>query len=79
MYLRNYRKGSNIPLLKQVADFIGNRGNQLIAGQDRRVVQTQIPKRSELRGGEKLLQADRPIVLYRTRREQLIEAFKPLT
>jgi phenylpropionate dioxygenase-like ring-hydroxylating dioxygenase large terminal subunit len=76
MYLRNYRKGSNLPLLKQVADFIGNRGNQLIAGQDRRVVQTQIPKRSELHGGEKLLQADRPIVLYRTRREQLIEAGK---
>ena len=65
-------------MLKLVIDFIGNRGNQLVAGQDQRVVQTQIPKRSELHGGEKLLQADRPIVLYRTRREQLIVAGQSL-
>jgi len=76
MYLRSYRKGFNFPLLKQLSDYIGSRGNQLVAGQDRRVVQTQEPKRSELYGQEKLIQADRPIILYRQRREELIKAVK---
>ena len=76
IYLRSYRKGFNFPLLKQLSDYIGSRGNQLVAGQDRRVVQTQEPKRSELYGQEKLNQADRPLILYRQRREELIKNIK---
>ena len=45
--------------------------NITIARQDRRVVQTQRPFVSSLNGGEKLIQGDLPIVLYRRRREQL--------
>ena len=39
-----------------------------------RVVQTQHPKRSDLRMGEKLIQGDSPIIAYRRRRQELIEA-----
>ena len=48
--------------------------NTIIAHQDRRVVVTQLPKRTTLKMGEKLIQGDFPIVAYRRRREELIEA-----
>lgn len=52
---------------------LSNLGPRIILGQDKRVVFTQQPKKTELAMGEKLLQADRPIVTYRQRRKQLIE------
>jgi hypothetical protein len=45
-----------------------------IAHQDRGVVETELPRRTTLKMGEKLIQADRPIVEYRRRREELIAA-----
>jgi hypothetical protein len=47
--------------------------NVYVAHQDRVVVETQEPKRSDFQMGEKLVQADRPIVTYRQRRQELIE------
>jgi hypothetical protein len=47
--------------------------NLIIAHQDRRVVETQVPKASGLRIGEKLAQGDHPIVAYRRRRQELME------
>jgi hypothetical protein len=44
----------------------------LIAHQDRRVVVTQRPKASRLQIGEQLIQADRPIIEYRRRRQELM-------
>ncbi len=38
------------------------------------MVVTQLPKRTTLKMGEKLIQGDFPIVAYRRRREELIEA-----
>ena len=38
------------------------------------MVQTQRPMRSDLRMGEKLIQGDGPIIAYRRRRQELIEA-----
>jgi hypothetical protein len=48
-----------------------------IAHQDRRIVETQLPKASALRMGEKLIQADRPIIEYRRRRQELIDCADP--
>jgi len=46
----------------------------VIERQDKRVVVTQRPKRSDLRGGEKLIQGDGPIIEYRRKRQALIDA-----
>jgi hypothetical protein len=48
--------------------------NATIAHQDRRIVETQMPKRTDLRMGEKLIQGDSPIIAYRRRRQELIDA-----
>ncbi len=72
MYLRYYHN-VKIPLLRQLNGWIGGRGNFLIERQDRRVVVTQQPKRSDLNIGEVLVQGDIPIVMYRKVRRALIE------
>ena len=48
--------------------------NRLVLHQDRRVVETQQPRPSGRRIGEKMITGDRPIAEYRRRRESLIEA-----
>jgi hypothetical protein len=47
--------------------------NLFIAHQDRRVVVTQQPRVSALQIGEQLFPADRPIIEYRRRRQELME------
>jgi NAD(P)-dependent dehydrogenase (short-subunit alcohol dehydrogenase family) len=47
--------------------------NRYIAHQDRRIVVTHQPSASGLRIGERLIQADQPIVAYRRHREELLE------
>lgn len=47
--------------------------NRVILHQDRRVVLTQLPIKSELSMGENLIQGDLPIIEYRKRREFLKE------
>ena len=46
--------------------------NIVILRQDKRVVNTQLPKKSELRMGGNLIQGARPIVEYRKHWEELI-------
>jgi phenylpropionate dioxygenase-like ring-hydroxylating dioxygenase large terminal subunit len=74
LYLRFYQNSMRIPLLHDAFNAMAMPFNRLIAHQDRRVVQTQVPKPSGLHVGEKLIQGDRPIVEYRRRRQELIEA-----
>jgi phenylpropionate dioxygenase-like ring-hydroxylating dioxygenase large terminal subunit len=74
LYLRFYQSSVRIPLLRDVFNALAMPFNRLIAHQDRRVVQTQVPKPSGLSIGEKLIQGDRPIAEYRRRRQELIEA-----
>ncbi|MFZ2097660.1 MAG: hypothetical protein WAV05_13590 [Anaerolineales bacterium] len=50
-----------------------NLANIYIERQDRRVVVTQRPYRSELRMGEKLIPGDAPVIEYRRRRQMMIE------
>jgi phenylpropionate dioxygenase-like ring-hydroxylating dioxygenase large terminal subunit len=74
LYLRFYQKFLPVPLLRDALNVLAMPFNLLVAHQDRRVVQTQEPKASALRGDEELVQADRPIVEYRRRRQALREA-----
>ena len=50
---------------------LGNAADRIILHQDRRVVLTQRPKKSELVMGENLVQGDAPIIAFRQRREEL--------
>jgi phenylpropionate dioxygenase-like ring-hydroxylating dioxygenase large terminal subunit len=79
LYLRFYQSSVRIPLLRDVFNALAMPFNRLIAHQDRRVVQTQVPKPSGLSTGEKLIQGDRPIAEYRRRRQELIEASHSVT
>jgi len=72
LYLRFYQNFLRVPILRNVFTRLAMPFNLRIAHQDRRVVQTQRPKRSFLRMGEKLFQADGPILAYRRGREELI-------
>ena len=74
MYLRFYQKFMRTPVLRHVVNRLAIPFNAYVAHQDRRVVQTQLPKRSDLRMGEKLIPGDGPIIAYRRRRQELIEA-----
>ncbi len=72
LYLRFYQRFMKIPVLKDALNWMAMWFNLLVARQDRRVVITQMPKPSSLRGGEQLIAGDGPIVAYRRRREELI-------
>lgn len=73
MYLRYYHK-LKTPVLRQINEFFGKIGNFVIERQDRPVVITQRPPRSDLDIGEKLIPGDGPIITYRKIRRELIEA-----
>ncbi len=72
LYLRFFQKFLPVPLLGDLVARLAMPFNRVVAHQDRRVVQTQVPKRSALRGDEQLIQGDRPILEYRRRRAELI-------
>lgn len=72
LYLRFCQNFMTLPGLRWLVNKFGALGNLYIERQDRRVVESQIPKRSGLRIGEKPIPADRPIILYRKRRENLL-------
>jgi phenylpropionate dioxygenase-like ring-hydroxylating dioxygenase large terminal subunit len=74
MYIRNYQRIATAPIVRDVFNWISAVGNLVIERQDKRVVITQRPKRSDLRVGEKLIPGDGPIVDYRRRRRELIES-----
>jgi phenylpropionate dioxygenase-like ring-hydroxylating dioxygenase large terminal subunit len=74
MYLRFYQRFMKFPLLRQLVCWVGARSNNLIASEDQGVVATQRPKKADLNIGEKFIPADQPIILYLTRRRELIKA-----
>lgn len=74
MYVRFYQRVIRLPGLRDLFTLASMPFNRMILGQDRRVVTTQQPKRSDLKIGEKLFQGDGPIIEYRRRRRELIEA-----
>jgi hypothetical protein len=51
--------------------WLGSRANKVIERQDKRIVETQLPKASSLYTKESLVAADLPIMEYRKRRGEL--------
>jgi len=72
LYLRFYQKFMRVPVLRKLITRLSTPFNLIITHQDRRVVVTQQPKASALQIGEQLFQADRPIIEYRRRRQELM-------
>ena len=77
LYARTYQRAVRVPILREVASYVANLSSRVIIGQDKRVVITQRPIKTQLKMGEKLVQGDRPIVVYRSRREELIQQAQP--
>jgi phenylpropionate dioxygenase-like ring-hydroxylating dioxygenase large terminal subunit len=73
MYIRWYQNFIRLPVLRQLVNWLGAVSNLTIERQDKRVVVTQTPKRSDLHGGERLIPGDGPIIAYRRKRQALIE------
>lgn len=71
IYLRFYQKFLRVPVLKQLVNGLSTVMNTIILHQDRRVVLTQLPKKTEFTMKENLVQGDLPILEYRKRRSQL--------
>ncbi|NVM45452.1 MAG: aromatic ring-hydroxylating dioxygenase subunit alpha [Candidatus Lokiarchaeota archaeon] len=71
-YMRFYQKFLRIPILKSFINWLANKFNIIILHQDRNVVLTQQPTKTQLKMGEKLFQGDNPILYYRRRREELL-------
>lgn len=74
LYLRYYQRMVKVPLLRNLVAWFSNVFSIIILNQDKRVVLTQRPKKTDLRMGEKLIPADQPIITYRRRRREMIDA-----
>jgi len=74
LYLQTHQKFLTAPLLRGPVDLMLRYMNLVIERQDKRIVETQAPKRSDLKGGEQLIPGDGPIIEYRRRRQSLIDA-----
>ncbi|NPV55677.1 MAG: aromatic ring-hydroxylating dioxygenase subunit alpha [Anaerolineae bacterium] len=71
LYLRFYQRFMSLPVLRDLVNLVGKWGNIVIANQDRRIVSHQMPKKTDLKMGEKIMQSDRAILLYRQQRHRL--------
>lgn len=71
VYIRFYQKFLNVPVIRDVVGKLSDMMNKVILHQDRRVVLTQLPKKSELKMGENLIPGDLPIIEFRKKREEL--------
>jgi phenylpropionate dioxygenase-like ring-hydroxylating dioxygenase large terminal subunit len=74
IYIRYYQNLIKVPLLKGFMNFIGKISSLIILRQDKRVVLTQIPKKTALKMGEVLIPGDAPIIAYRKHRQELLES-----
>lgn len=71
IYMRVYQKMITFPVISRLFNFVMMLYSRIILGQDRRVVITQKPVKSELAMGENLVQGDLPIAKYRMMRDEL--------
>ncbi len=71
MYSRYYQRFNTLPLIGNFIAWLISVFSIIILHQDKRVVEKQIPARSDLKMGEKLIPADQPIILYRKIRQKL--------
>lgn len=73
-YIRSYQRLLGIPLLDRWVSKLMILFSKRILGEDRRVVCSQDPIRTELSMDELLVQGDRPIIEFRRRLHELMEA-----
>jgi phenylpropionate dioxygenase-like ring-hydroxylating dioxygenase large terminal subunit len=73
VYIRYYQRMVTIPIIKQLFNYIGKISSIVILRQDKRVVLTQLPKKSEFKMDERLIMGDKPIIEYRKHRQELME------
>ncbi|TNE50694.1 MAG: aromatic ring-hydroxylating dioxygenase subunit alpha [Deltaproteobacteria bacterium] len=73
-YLRLYQKFLTVPVLGQAISKLMMWFNQRVLGEDRPMVISQEPNRSELHMEELLVPGDSPIIEFRKRRQQLLAA-----
>ena len=71
MSVRFYIKLTGIGFIDSIISWLGKWANLIVERQDKRVVETQRPKKTALRMNENLVSADLPIMEYRRRREEL--------
>ena len=74
LYVRYYQSSVQVPGLRRLSTLAGLLGSIVIVRQDKRVVVTQRPRKTDILMKEKLIPGDSPIVAYRAKRKQLIEA-----
>lgn len=74
IYIRFYVGFTKIKALNKLIATLGMPFNKKVLHQDKAVVETQIPKKTELRMSENLINGDLPILEYRKKREQLKSA-----
>lgn len=71
IYLRFYQSFMPVWGIRHLVGFFANIANRHVLHQDRAVVVTQRPIKSELTMGENLIPGDAPILNYRRRRAEL--------
>jgi len=73
IYLRFYQKFIRVPILQSLVTSLANIFNRKVLHQDRRVVLTQLPKKTKLKMDEKLIPGDLPIIEFRKKRSELLK------
>ncbi|MDD4692210.1 aromatic ring-hydroxylating oxygenase subunit alpha [Eubacterium aggregans] len=77
VYVRYYQRLIRAPLLHKAVDLSGKLFSKIVLNQDRRVVETQRPLKSEYVMDEHLIPGDSPIIEYRRIREELKQGTPP--
>jgi len=74
VYIRYYQNMIRVPVLKQLFNYLGKLSSIIILRQDKRVVITQLPKKSTLKMDERMIMGDKPIIEYRKYRQFLMDS-----
>jgi len=74
LYLRFYPIFMPLPGLSWHVGKLGSLMNLVIAHQDRRIVNTQLPKSDGIGSGENLFRGDKPIMEFRKKRQELMRS-----
>ena len=69
--LRFYNRITGFQPVDKIIACLGSVANKIVERQDKRVVETQVPNKTALKMGEKLVAADRPVIEYRRKRAEL--------
>ncbi len=69
--LRFYNRITGVRVIDKLIAKLGSKANTVVERQDKRIVETQLPKKTGLSIGESLVAADLPIMEYRRRRAEL--------